>query len=477
MKSYKIKSKKNNFKSNKLISPSAYKKSKKRKLTRKKLLQIWAIWFWVIFILLFVLFQIRIKWDLPDINQIRDITFSQATVITDRNDNVLYKLFSENREYVEYSWINKNMINAIVAVEDQRYREHKWLDTIWLFRAVISKIIRPSSRMQWASTIPQQLVRNLLLTKDRKVERKLKEMVLTKKLDNVLEDMVKDSLGKIDWDQMTHKKKELTLELYFNKIEFGNNAFGIESASKTYFWKSAIDLTILESSILASIPKWPSSYNPYTKRSATIWSLKITDNDGNEYSLSNTWLKSEVVDKIESIFSKSNFSNKKDYSSFSKYLNWLIDFSLYLDWTKYNVKYSVWRKDLVLSRMFQDEYITEGQLKEALLNWMTIKLKTAGFDIQAPHFVMRVKELLQDQYDEETLLNWWLVVKNHIGYGYTRYCRTIYKKQYRCIGYVLSQQWSYDLSRFTKLRCFGLCLIYRLFQWRYMMTKWYGKKF
>jgi len=74
---------------------------------------------------LFVLFQIRIKSRLPDISQIKDITLSEATLITDRNDKVLYRLFSENREYVDYSGINKNMINALVAVEDQRYREHK----------------------------------------------------------------------------------------------------------------------------------------------------------------------------------------------------------------------------------------------------------------------------------------------------------------------------------------------------------------
>jgi membrane carboxypeptidase/penicillin-binding protein len=72
----------------------------------------------------FIWFKIKITNNLPDITQIKDITFSQATIITDRNDKVLYKLFAENREYVEFSGINTNMINAIVAVEDQRYREH-----------------------------------------------------------------------------------------------------------------------------------------------------------------------------------------------------------------------------------------------------------------------------------------------------------------------------------------------------------------
>jgi membrane peptidoglycan carboxypeptidase len=69
-------------------------------------------------------------------------------VITDRNDKVLYKLFSENRDYVEFSGINENMINAIVAVEDQRYREHNGLDTVGILRAGITKLLNPSSRMQ-----------------------------------------------------------------------------------------------------------------------------------------------------------------------------------------------------------------------------------------------------------------------------------------------------------------------------------------
>jgi hypothetical protein len=102
------------------------------------------------------------------------------------------------------------------------------------------------------------------------VERKLKEIVLTKKLDNVIEDMVKDNVGNLPSAEMNDKKKELILELYLNKIEFGNNAFGIEAAAQTYFNKSAKDLNILESSILASIPKGPTAYNPYINRVATI---------------------------------------------------------------------------------------------------------------------------------------------------------------------------------------------------------------
>jgi len=362
-----------------------------------------VVWFW--------LFQIRIKGRLPDIGQIKDITFSQATVITDRNDKVLYKLFDENREYVEYSGINKNMINAIIAVEDQRYRDHNGLDTMGIFRAILAKILNPSSRLQWASTIPQQFVRNLLLTNDRKLERKLKEMVLAKRLDSVIEEEIKDSVWKLSSTEMTHVKKERVLELYLNYIFLWNNAYWVEAAAQTYFGWSASGLDILQSSILASIPKWPSLYNPYKNRSQIMWEIKIRDGNKNEYPFSSGGLQDEIISKITSILSKADFSNKADYNSFSKYIKWLLEFTVYYEWSKYNVEYSLWRKDFVLSRMFEDEYITQDDLVDAFIEWLDIEFQSSWFPIRAPHFVMRVTELLEQQYDKKTLMNDWLVVK------------------------------------------------------------------
>ena len=351
---------------------------------------------------------------MPDVSQVRDISFSQATVITDRNWRELYRLFSENREYVDYSWINQNMVNAIVAIEDQRYWEHDWLDTRGIIRAVISKILHPHSRTQWASTIPQQLVKNLLLTNERTVIRKLKEITLTKQLDGVLDDMVKDTRWRLHGEELKRAKKEITLELYLNKVEFSNNAFGVEAAAQTYFGKHASELSVLESSILASIPKSASVYNPYTHRGNTIWVLNIVDSEWNEYSFSNTGIKSELKSKLSEVMWKADFSNKKDLDSFTKYLAWLINFSINVEWKNYDVTYVWWRKDVVLYRMFDDKYITHDELKEALLEWFTIELRRAWFEIKAPHFVMRVISLLEKEYDQETLKNWWLTVKTSL---------------------------------------------------------------
>ena len=238
-----------------LISPSSYKSNKKKG-------RWWKIFFKVVLILFllwcataYILFRKYILSGLPDVSQVRDISFSQATVITDRNWKELYRLFSENREYVDYSLISQNMVNAIVAVEDQRYWEHDGLDTRGIIRAVVNKLLHRHGRTQWASTIPQQLVKNLLLTNERTVVRKLKEITLTKQLDWVLDDMVKDTRWKLHWEELKRAKKEITLELYLNKVEFSNNAFGVEAAAQTSFGKHASELSVLESSILASIPK------------------------------------------------------------------------------------------------------------------------------------------------------------------------------------------------------------------------------
>jgi len=93
------------------------------------------------------------------------------------------------------------------------------------------------------------------LTNERKISRKLKEIILTSRLQGVLEDQIDQEKGNLSSAELRKEMKDRTLELYLNYISFGNNAFGVEAASKTYFCTSAINLNVLESSILASLPK------------------------------------------------------------------------------------------------------------------------------------------------------------------------------------------------------------------------------
>lgn len=426
------------------IKRSPFLKSKhfnyQKKIWSKKLLLkiIWR-WFASIFVIWFVLARIYIYSDLPDVSKVKDMVFSQATIIQDRNWKELYKVFAENREYIDFSGINNNMINAIVAVEDQRYREHSWLDPMWLLRAAIKKVLNPSSRMQWASTIPQQLIRNLLLTKDRKVQRKLKEMVLTKRLNWVIENRVTKEQWELTSSELKKQMKDKTLELYLNYISFWNNAFWIESASKTYFWIPAKDLNVLQSAILSSLPKWPSLYDPYKNRELLMWKIDVVDGYGNQVSLdqsfvstpATTWtwniswatvampsnsLKDQILIKFQQWLTNADLSNKKNANSFIKFIEWLWSFNVFYNWQEYTIKYKNWRKDLALWRMYEDWYIQQDELKNSFLQWLNYEFAKNTFPIKAPHFVQWIIEQLEQQYGKEMVTKWWLLVTTTLDY-------------------------------------------------------------
>ncbi|PJA48428.1 MAG: hypothetical protein CO170_02740 [candidate division SR1 bacterium CG_4_9_14_3_um_filter_40_9] len=348
--------------------------------------------------------------DLPDVSKIKDMVFSQATIITDKNGEELYKLFEENRQYIDFSGISTNMVNAIIAIEDQRYREHNGLDPMGLVRAGITKLINPGSRMGGASTIPQQLVKNLLLTNERKVSRKLKEIILTSRLSDVLESQIHQEMGGLNATELRKEMKDRTLELYLNYISFGNNAFGVEAASKTYFGKSAIDLTVLESSILASLPKGPSLYDPYKNPELLMGEFAITDVYGNPVAFSGD-VRTSIINKMTSVLQAADLSDKKSDNSFIKFLNGIGSFSLNIGGINVKVQYTNGRKDLVLTRMYEDSYITQDDLKAAFIEGMGYGLKANTFPITAPHFVQWIIQEAEKTIDKDTLAKGGFTIK------------------------------------------------------------------
>jgi penicillin-binding protein 1A len=352
--------------------------------------------------------------DLPDVATIKDMVFAQATVITDRNGKELYKLFEQNRQYVPYEAISETMINAIIAMEDQRYWEHSWLDAVGILRAGIKTL---GWSTQWASTIPQQLVMNLLLyrgkTFSEKVTRKLKEMVLTKRLDRTLESQIRKENKGLNNTELRRKMKETTLELYLNYIFLGNNAYGIEAASHTYFGTSANNLGVLESAIIASIPKWPSIYEPYRNRSRLMWQVRISDPQWNVIEVS-TGMQMEAYSRVANAINGINFSSNASSADALKSLENATSFSLSHEGRNFDVQYVSGRKDLALTRMFEDEYISEAELKAAFISWLDYVFQSSAFAINAPHFVHWVTELLEQEYDKELLQEGWLVVKTSL---------------------------------------------------------------
>ncbi|MGG0825094.1 PBP1A family penicillin-binding protein [Paenibacillus turicensis] len=148
-----------------------------------------------------------------------------------------------NRQPIALSEVSPWVVKATLAVEDRKFYEHIGFDIKGMFRALFVNL-KEMDRVQGASTLTQQLARNLYLTHERTWTRKLKEAMYTAQL------------------EMKYSKKEI-LAMYLNEIYYGKGAYGIEAAAKMYFGKPANKLSIAESAILAGIPKGPTYYSPY----------------------------------------------------------------------------------------------------------------------------------------------------------------------------------------------------------------------
>lgn len=175
-------------------------------------------------------------------------------------DSDLAKQVSANVPgYTRFDKIPEDFIEAIVAVEDRKFYQHHGFDLEGIGRAVYMNL-KGGELRQGGSTITQQLAKNLFLNNDRTYTRKIKELALSIKLENL------------------YTKDEI-LEMYCNVIYFGSNAYGIQAASQTYYNKDAIYLSREECALLAGLPQAPSVYNPKSnpalaqKRQATVLSL------------------------------------------------------------------------------------------------------------------------------------------------------------------------------------------------------------
>lgn len=163
----------------------------------------------------------------------------------DINGEVIATFSSSGKDStpVKLDQIAPELKEATIAVEDRKFYEHHGFDIVGVGRAILVNI-KEMSMAQGASTLTQQLARNLYLTHEKTWSRKIKEAVYTAQL------------------EMNFTKDEI-LQMYLNEIYYGHGAYGIEAASQLYFGKSATDLTLAESALLAGVPKGPTYYSPY----------------------------------------------------------------------------------------------------------------------------------------------------------------------------------------------------------------------
>jgi penicillin-binding protein 1A len=181
--------------------------------------------------------------DLPEIDTLKDYRPSIASSVYDDNNELIDDFFLEDRKIVNMAEIPKAVQYAFIAAEDSRFYQHKGFDIQSIFRALF-KNFEAGHIVQGASTITQQVARLMYLSPEKKYMRKVKEAILSYKIDKYL-------------------SKDEILNLYLNQIYLGHGTYGIESASLGYFGKSAKDLTMPEAALLAGLPKAPNTYSPF----------------------------------------------------------------------------------------------------------------------------------------------------------------------------------------------------------------------
>lgn len=253
--------------------------------------------------------------DLPDPKNLNNRFVAESTKIYDRTGtHLLYDIHGEEkRTQIDFSQIPDTVKYATIALEDQNFYTNHGIEISSIIRAGIADILHRKAT-QGASTISQQLIKQTILTPEKTLTRKAKEAILSLELDRKF-------------------SKDEILGMYLNQIPYGSNAYGIESASQTFFGKHASDLTLDEAALLSALPQAPSYYSPYGSH----------------------------TDALKG------------------------------------------RQEYALNQMAKLGYITQEQADAAKQVDVLSKIKPTSENIAAPHFVMYVKEYLEQKYGDTSI--------------------------------------------------------------------------
>lgn len=265
----------------------------------------------VIFVIGFISF-LWLSRGLPEPNKLLDREVAESTKIYDRSgETILYDIHGEEkRTLVPLDQIPKSVRDATIAIEDKDFYHHKGFSFWAIFRTAVTNVF--TNRKAGGSTLTQQFVKNAILTTEKSYTRKLKEVILAYRLEK-------------------NFSKDEILQMYFNEIPYGSNAYGVEAASLKYFGKNAKDISLAESAILAAMVQSPTRYSPYGPNKDILLS----------------------------------------------------------------------RQQYVLDLMVDQNMVSKEEAQTAKDTKLTFKAPTEN--IIAPHFVMRVKELLAEKYGEKAI--------------------------------------------------------------------------
>ncbi|NJN21269.1 MAG: penicillin-binding protein 1A [Leptolyngbya sp. RL_3_1] len=195
--------------------------------------------------------------NLPDVRVLRNYLPSETSYIYDIKGTLLYSLHDEaNRDVVDLDDISPDLKRAVLAIEDSYFYSHKGINPSSVGRAILANV-QAGSTVEGGSTVTMQLVKNLFLSPERAISRKVAEAVLSLRLEQIFE-------------------KDQILELYLNQVYWGHNTYGVETAAQSYFNKSAADLSLAEAAMMAGLIQAPEEYSPFVnytlakQRQATV---------------------------------------------------------------------------------------------------------------------------------------------------------------------------------------------------------------
>ena len=280
-----------------------------------------------------------------------------STLIMDREKNLLYTIHGEeNRKTVDsLEEISPQLVDATLAIEDDQFYHHFGIDIPGLIKAVFSQIGIGSAR--GGSTITQQFVRNEYLSLEKSYIRKYREIMMSFVL------------------EMKFSKDQILL-MYLNEIPYGNNAYGIELASERYFGKKASEMDLAESALLASIPNAPTYYSPYGEHKYSTLNFELNGEILGDRKISGE------IDLAEDEFDRGLIGQTFTMPDSSTF-------------------YLKGRSDIVLERMEELGMITQSEVESALAEIQTTEFTAYRDTIEAAHFVMWVKQHLEDKYGKE----------------------------------------------------------------------------
>lgn len=290
------------------------------------------------FIVLTVVLFLWYGRDLPTPGKLTSAQASSSSGIYDRNGTLLYSVYqNQNRIYVKLSDIPKYLQEGTIAIEDKNFYTNQGFSITGYIRAAVNVVLLRG--LSGGSTLTQQLVKNSLLTSERTLPRKIKELMLSIQVDK-----------KYTKDQI--------LEMYLNDVPYGGTAVGVQTAAQQYFGKDVKDLDLAQSAFLSGLPQSPSVYSPFS---------------GNTY-----------------------------------YLN---------------------RTKLVLNAMVGQGYITQKQGDDAYKEIANYKFEQKDIGIKAPHFVMYIKQQLEQQFGAAAVENGGLRVKTSLDYNIEKQAEDIVKAE------------------------------------------------